>query len=53
MKSKLDARNVSQDVLFVLIDYFNSHTSNISSYDELTDSDKNFISEDVWNKMRY
>lgn len=42
---------LDRDVLFALIDHFKYFVKDIDSYSELTDEEKNIISEDTWNKI--
>lgn len=42
---------LDRDVLFALIDHFKYSIKDINSYSELTDEEKNIISEDTWNKI--
>lgn len=42
---------LDRDVLFALIDHFKYSVKDIDSYSELTDEEKNIISEDTWNKI--
>lgn len=51
MKTILDSRNITQDVLFMLIDHFNYSIKDIDSYEELTTEEKMIISKDTWNKI--
>lgn len=42
---------LDRDILFALIDHFKYSIKDIDSYSELTDEEKNIISEDTWNKI--
>lgn len=42
---------LDRDVLFALIDHFKYSVKDINSYSELTDEEKDIISEDTWNKI--
>lgn len=44
---------LDRDILFTLIDHFKYSVKDIYiySYSELTDEEKNIISEDTWNKI--
>ena len=42
---------LDRDVLFALINHFKYSIKDINSYSELTDEEKNIISEDTWNKI--
>lgn len=39
------------DVLQMLINHFNYSMNQISSYDELTDTEKKFIQKKIWDKV--
>ena len=52
MKVKINELTLlDKDVLFALIDHFKYSVKDIDSYSELTDEEKNIISEDTWNKI--
>ena len=51
IKSIYESVLIYKDVLFALIDHFKYSVKDIDSYSELTDEEKNIISEDTWNKM--
>lgn len=52
MKVKInELTKLDRDILFALIDYFKYSVKNIDSYSELTDEEKDIISEDTWNKI--
>ena len=42
---------LDRDILFALIDHFKYSVKDIDSYSELTDEEKDIISEDTWNKI--
>ena len=42
---------LDRDVLFALIGHFKYSVKDIDSYSELTDEEKDIISEDTWNKI--
>lgn len=42
---------LDKDVLFALIDYFKYSIKDINDYSELTDEERNLISEDTWDKI--
>lgn len=52
MKTKLCTQILDQDVLLMLIDHFNYSVRDINSYNELTDEEKLFISEETFNKIK-
>ena len=52
MKVKFnELTQLDRDILFALIDHFKYSVKDIDSYSELTDEEKNIISEDTWNKI--
>lgn len=52
MKIKInELTKLDRDILFALIDHFKYSVKNIDSYSELTDEEKDIISEDTWNKI--
>ncbi len=52
MKVKInELTQLDRDILFALIDHFKYSVKDIDSYSELTDGEKNIISEDTWNKI--
>ena len=52
MKVKInELTQLDRDILFALIDYFKYSVKDINSYLELTDEEKDIISEDTWNKI--
>lgn len=52
MKVKInELTQLDRDVLFALIDHFKYSVKDINSYSELTDEEKDIISEDTWNKI--
>ena len=52
MKVKInEPTQLDRDILFALIDHFKYSVKDIDSYSELTDEEKNIISEDTWNKI--
>ena len=52
MKVKInELTQLDRDILFALIDHFKYSVKDIDSYSELTDEEKNIISEDTWNKI--
>ena len=52
MKVKInELTRLDRDILFALIDHFKYSVKDINSYSELTDEEKNIISEDTWNKI--
>ena len=52
MKVKInELTQLDRDILFALIDHFKYSVKDINSYSELTDEEKNIISEDTWNKI--
>ena len=52
MKVKInELTQLDRDILFALIDHFKYSIKDIDSYSELTDEEKNIISEDTWNKI--
>ena len=52
MKVKInELTQLDRDILFALIDHFKYSVKDIDSYSELTDEEKDIISEDTWNKM--
>ena len=52
MKVKINELTpLDTDVLFALIDHFKYSIKTINSYSELTDEEKDIISEDTWNKI--
>lgn len=52
MKVKInELTQLDRDILFTLIDHFKYSVKDIYSYSELTDEEKNIISEDTWNKI--
>ena len=52
MKVKInELTQLDRDILFALIDHFKYSVKDIDSYSELTDEEKNVISEDTWNKI--
>ena len=52
MKVKINEfTQLDRDILFALIDHFKYSIKDIDSYSELTDEEKNIISEDTWNKI--
>ena len=52
MKIKInELTQLDRDILFALIDHFKYSVKDIDSYSELTDEEKNIISEDTWNKI--
>ena len=52
MKVKInELTQLDIDILFALIDHFKYSVKDIDSYSELTDEEKNIISEDTWNKI--
>ena len=52
MKVKInELTQLDRDILFALIDHFRYSVKDIDSYSELTNEEKNLISEDTWNKM--
>ena len=52
MKVKInELTQLDRDILFALIDYFKYSIKDINDYSELTDEERNLISEDTWNKM--
>ena len=54
MKVKInELTQLDRDILFALIDHFKYSVKDIDSYSELTDEEKNIISEDTWNKMTF
>lgn len=53
IKSIYESVLIYKDVLFALIDHFKYSVKDIDSYSELTDEEKNIISEDTWNKMTF
>ena len=42
---------LDKDILFALIDYFKYSIKHINNYSELTEEEKDIISEDTWNKI--
>lgn len=42
---------LDKDVLFALIDHFKYSIKDINDYSELTDEERNLISEDTWDKI--
>ena len=51
MKVKInELTQLDIDILFALIDHFKYSVKDIDSYSELTDEEKDIISEDTWNK---
>lgn len=53
MRVRINKNLLEEDVLFALIDHFKYSVADVNSYDELTEEEKNIISEDTWNKMTY
>ena len=52
MKIKInELTQLDRDILFALIDHFKYSVKDIDSYSELTDEEKDIISEDTWNKI--
>ena len=52
MKVKInEPTQLDRDILFALIDHFKYSVKDIDSYSELTDEEKDIISEDTWNKI--
>lgn len=52
MKVKInELTQLDRDILFALIDHFRYSVKDIDSYSELTNEEKNLISEDTWNKI--
>lgn len=51
MKININETSIDKDVLSMLIDHFKYSIEDISSYDELTEREKNFISIYIWNKL--
>lgn len=52
MKVKInELTQLDRDILFALIDHFKYSVKDIDSYSELTDEEKDIISEDTWNKI--
>lgn len=52
MKVKInEITPLDRDILFALIDHFKYSIRDIDSYSELTDKEKDIISEDTWNKI--
>ena len=52
MKVKINKlTQLDRDILFALIDHFKYSVKDINSYSELTDEEKDIISEDTWNKI--
>lgn len=52
MKVKInELTQLDRDILFALIDHFKYSVKDINSYLELTDEEKDIISEDTWNKI--
>lgn len=52
MKVKInELTQLDRDILFALIDHFKYSVKDINSYSELTDEEKDIISEDTWNKI--
>lgn len=52
MKVKInELTQLDRDILFALIDHFKYFVKDIDSYSELTDEEKDIISEDTWNKI--
>ena len=52
MKVKInELTQLDRDILFALIDPFKYSVKDINSYSELTDEEKDIISEDTWNKI--
>ena len=52
MKVKInEITQLDRDILFALIDHFKYSVKDIDSYSELTDEEKDIISEDTWNKI--
>lgn len=52
MKVKInELTQLDRDILFALIDHFKYSAKDINSYSELTDEEKDIISEDTWNKI--
>ena len=52
MKVKInELTQLDIDILFALIDHFKYSVKDIDSYSELTDEEKDIISEDTWNKI--
>ena len=52
MKVKInELTQLNRDILFALIDHFKYSVKDINSYLELTDEEKDIISEDTWNKI--
>lgn len=51
MRTCLDSRNISSDVLFMLIDYFNYHIRDVKNFEDLSEDDKRIISRNTLNKI--
>ena len=52
MKVKFnELTQLDRDILFALIDHIKYYVKNIDSYSEITDEEKDIISEDTWNKI--
>lgn len=51
MKTNLDHRFINEAILFMLIDYFNSHIKPIKDYSDLSEEDKNIISSEIFNAI--
>ena len=52
MKVKInELTQLDIDILFALIDYFKYSIKHINNYSELTEEEKDIISEDTWNKI--
>lgn len=41
----------NKEVLAILINHFNYSMKDLKSYDELTDREKKFIPEKIWDKI--
>ena len=48
---KNELTQLDRDILFALIDHFKYSVKDIDSYSELTDEEKDIISQDTWNKI--
>ena len=52
MKVKInELTQLDIDIQFALIDHFKYSVKDLDSYSELTEEEKDIISEDTWNKI--
>ena len=47
----MDERDFDIEIYWALMDHFKYSVGDIDSYDELTEKEKNIISEDAFNKL--